>query len=211
MSQPPDARTAELATLVRASARGALDGAAEARVARWIALVESWNRRIDLTAARDERELVDLMLADALVLAAHVPEGARVVDVGSGAGAPGLGLALARPDLDVTLVEPLAKRATFLRTTVGSLAVRGVTVRRARGEELADAGARFDVACSRATLAPREWATLGLALAPEVWVLLAKGELPEVEGARLELELPYEWPLTGMARRAVRLRATPTP
>jgi 16S rRNA (guanine527-N7)-methyltransferase len=206
-----DARANELAALVRAATQGSLDAPTEARLARWIALVESWNRRIDLTAARDQRELVDLMLADALVLAEHVPRGARVVDVGSGAGAPGLGLALARPDLEVTLVEPLAKRATFLRTTVGSLGTRGVTVRRARGEELARDGERFDVACSRATLAPREWAALGLSLAPEVWVLLARGEVPVVPGARADLELPYEWPLTKAERRAARLRAAPTP
>src|SRR5262245_27869803 len=98
-----------------------LDDAARRTLGGWVALVSAWNARVDLTAARGPDELVDLMLADALVLAAHVPPGARVVDVGAGAGAPGLGLAVARPDLRVTLVEPLQKRVAFLRTVLGSV------------------------------------------------------------------------------------------
>src|SRR5437870_4377425 len=82
---------------------------------RWLDLLVTWNARIDLTAARSEAELVDLMVADAVVLAARVPSQARVVDVGSGAGGPGLALAVLRSDLAVTLVEPLAKRVSFLR------------------------------------------------------------------------------------------------
>ena len=64
------------------------------------------------------------MLADALRPRAAHPRGARVVDVGTGAGAPGLALALLRPDLRVTLVEPLGKRAAFLRTVLGAVGPR---------------------------------------------------------------------------------------
>ncbi len=78
-------------------------------IALWLERLEEWNARIDLTAARSREELVDLMVADALVLAPRMPTGARVVDVGTGAGAPGLALALLRADLRVTLVEPLGE------------------------------------------------------------------------------------------------------
>src|SRR5262245_57629553 len=74
---------------------GALEGEAVSRIASWLDLVATWNAKVDLTAARSPEELVDLMLADALVLARHEPSGRNVVDVGSGAGGPGLALHLA--------------------------------------------------------------------------------------------------------------------
>jgi 16S rRNA (guanine527-N7)-methyltransferase len=97
---------------------------ARSAVDLWLDRLEEWNARVDLTAARSTEELVDLMLADAFVVAPRIPRGVRVVDVGSGAGAPGLAIALLRPDLPVTLVEPLGKRVAFLRTVIGALGQR---------------------------------------------------------------------------------------
>jgi len=182
-----------------------VDRAAEVPVARWLELLEVWNRRIDLTAARTDDELLDLMLADAALLAKHLAPSARVVDVGSGAGAPGLALALMRPDLVLTLVEPLAKRAAFLRTVVGSLKRADITILVERADAVAKRRpATFDVAISRATLPPPEWVPLALQLAPEAWVLLAREEPPVVAGTRSDVDVVYTWPLTGAARRAVR-------
>ena len=130
----------------------------------WLDRMVEWNARIDLTAARSVGELVDLMLADALVLSKHVPEGARVVDVGAGAGAPGLALGIVRPDLAVTLVEPLAKRTAFLRTVLAAIERTDVTVVGKKGEPLVQAGTTFDVAISRATLSPPAWLALGAQL-----------------------------------------------
>jgi 16S rRNA (guanine527-N7)-methyltransferase len=186
-------------------------------MAAWIDLVAAWNKRMDLTAAKGDDELVDLMVADALVLASRLPQRARVVDVGTGAGAPGMPLALARPDLGVTLVEPLQKRVSFLRTAAGSVA-RGarLAVTRGKGEEVHARGERFDVAVSRATLAPPAWLALGAGLAPagEVWVLLAREEPPTLAGWSLTEDARYRWPLTGRDRRAARFAssasATPT-
>jgi 16S rRNA (guanine527-N7)-methyltransferase len=171
----------------------------------WLQLVDRWRRRTDLTAARDDAELVDLMVADAVHLAPHVPRGVRLVDVGSGAGPPGLPLGLLRPDLEVTLVEPLQKRAAFLRTTLGTLSAdvaRGFVVQQMRVQDLSDT---FDVAISRATLPPEQWIELGTQLAPQgqVWLLLAKLPLPTREGWRVRHDEDYRWPLTGAARRAV--------
>lgn len=167
----------------------------------WLDQLAAWNRKMDLTAARDAAELADLMVADALVLAARIPPGARVVDVGAGAGAPGLALGILRPDLPVTLAEPLHKRVSFLRTTLGALGLTNVSLRADRGEALPADG--WDVAISRATLAPPEWLALGLSLAPEAWVLLAKD--PPPAGAIAE-DVEYTWPLGGAQRRAVRYR-----
>ncbi len=153
---------------------------ARTRIGTWLDRLQEWNARIDLTAARSDEELVDLMLADALVLSARIPAGARLVDVGTGAGAPGLALAILRDDLCVTLVEPVGKRVSFLRTVLGAVGRADVVVERRRGEVLA--GSRsWDIATSRATLAPATWLELGTKLvAPggRVWVLLASGAPP---------------------------------
>jgi 16S rRNA (guanine527-N7)-methyltransferase len=183
-----------------------LDALTSGHLVAWLARLREWNARIDLTAARSDDELVDLMVADALVLAPRMPRDARVVDVGTGAGAPGLGLALVRPDLRVTLVEPLGKRAAFLRTVVGEVGRADVAIERLRGEALEGRRA-WDVAVSRATLAPAAWLDLAVTLAcpgGSVWILLAKDEAPTHPRASLEEDLAYTWPLTGAARRAVR-------
>jgi 16S rRNA (guanine527-N7)-methyltransferase len=86
------------------------------------------------------------------LLAPLIPEGARVADLGSGAGLPGLVLALARPDLEVTLIEPMARRVDFLTDACARLGLTTVTVVRGRAEESAGSGS-FDVVTSRA-LAP---------------------------------------------------------
>jgi len=183
----------------------AIEESARAPLGRWLDLLTEWNKRIDLTAARTDAELTDLMLADAVTLASHIGPGLRVVDVGTGAGAPGLALALMRPDLVVTLVEPLAKRTSFLRTVVGTLGRTDVTIMRERGEAVAARTPNaFDVAISRATLSPAQWIPLALRLAPVAWALVAREEPPEVPGARIDADLAYAWPATGAQRRAVR-------
>jgi 16S rRNA (guanine527-N7)-methyltransferase len=194
-----DRLSAELPSAVPATplARQAIDA--------WLDLLLEWNARIDLTAARSPEELVDLMLADAFVLASHLPRGARVVDVGSGAGAPGLPLALLRDDLRVTLVEPLGKRVSFLRTVLGTVGRTDVRLERARGEALVGAPAH-DVAASRATLSPADWLGLGVGLVVpggHVWTLLAGDAAPEHPRAHLVEEHAYLWPLTGVKRRAL--------
>jgi len=162
---------------------------------------------MDLTAARSSEELVDLMIADALVLASRLPPSAQVVDVGSGAGAPGLALALLRPDLRMTLVEPRGKRAAFLRTVLGEVDRADVQLDRRRGEALP--AARWDVALSRATLPPAAWLDLGAKLvAPGgfVWVLVAVEAPPTRPAVTLEADVAYAWPLTGAGRRALGYR-----
>lgn len=182
-------------------AEAGIAGAALAPLRTWLELIKQWNARIDLTAARSDRELVDLMVADAKLLASHIPDGARVVDVGTGAGAPGLALALMRPDLRLTLVEPLVKRVSFMRTVIGTVKRADITLLRGKGEDVKE---QFDVAISRATLNPPQWVPLGLKLAPVVWTLLAKGDAPVVDAAKMDADLTYQWPLEGAQRRAVR-------
>ena len=95
-----------------------------------------------LIGPRETPRLWERHLLNCAVVAERVPEGARVIDVGSGAGLPGLVLAIARPDLTVTLVEPLARRTAFLIEAIQRLGLtRDVRVFRGRAEEAA-AGSR---------------------------------------------------------------------
>ncbi len=102
-----------------------------------------------LIGPREVPRLWDRHLLNCAVLAPALPVGASVGDIGSGAGLPGLVLAIARPDLTITLIEPLLRRTTFLCEVVDELGLTNVEVLRGRAEEVTD-GRRFDIVTSRA-------------------------------------------------------------
>jgi len=107
----------------------------------------------------------------------------RLVDVGSGAGLPGIVVAIARPDLEVTLVEPLLRRVTWLAEVVESLELANVTVHRSRAEEAARDGLQFDVATARAV------ASLGQLTLWSLPLVRPGGELLALKGASAAVEL----------------------
>lgn len=112
-----------------------------------------WNSRMNLTAITQPEEVASKHFADSVLPAALVPPGARVIDVGTGAGFPGLPLRILRPDIQLTLLDSLQKRIGFLTALCQALGFADVALRHARAE---DAGrdpalrGRFDVALSRA-------------------------------------------------------------
>ena len=171
----------------------------------WLDLLRQWNRKIDLTAARTDDELFDLFVADAVVLhQARLELGAsgRWLDVGSGAGAPGLAMAILDPSLGIELTEPNVKRVAFLRQVIGRLGLTSVTVRRARAEELPVAIA--DDAVSRATFAPDTWLAQGLPLATQrLWMLLARESWSPNSDCTIVYDRTYQWPLTQVSRRVI--------
>jgi 16S rRNA (guanine527-N7)-methyltransferase len=169
---------------ILAQAGRGLSPAESARLEAFWRLLLVWNARINLTGARDRDELVGEHLGDALAMASLVPEGSRVVDVGSGGGLPAIPCALLRSDLKMTLVEPRHKRAAFLRTAVREAPLPGLTVVAGR---IADVQERFDVAGSRATFPPEEWLAMAPRLAPRVLVFAARRE-DVVAGPGLSLE-----------------------
>lgn len=138
-----------------AAAEVALPAAALDSFVVWAGLLERWNRKIQLTTVTDPRGVAERHLLDASLVAIDPAPGERIVDVGAGAGVPGLPLAILRPDLHVTLVERIAKKVAFLRAAVDALGLVNAAVDRA---DLADlAGRGFDRAVSRAVMAPAEW------------------------------------------------------
>ncbi|HEX7478263.1 MAG TPA: RsmG family class I SAM-dependent methyltransferase [Polyangiales bacterium] len=176
---------------------------------RYVALVATWNRKLDLTAARDAAAQVEVLLADALVLAELelVGRDSRVVDVGSGAGSPCLPLLLLRPDLRAVLVEPLRKRVAFLRTAIGSLDLVGraqVLEAKLNVEAPQVSFGPFDVAMSRATFAPEVWVRAGSQLAPRVLLLLAAAQAPAAPaGSARGQATHYRLPSHGAERSVV--------
>ena len=153
------------------------------RLAKFVELVAVWNRRFDLTAARGPAEQAEVLLADALVLSdpGLVPEGSRLTDIGSGAGAPALPLLVLRDDVTAVLLEPKQKRVALLNTAIGSLELeKRARVLRGRLDP-ADPrveGRPFDVALSRATFPPEEWLPAGALIARLTLVLTASAEPP---------------------------------
>ncbi len=131
---------------------------------KYLELLVLWNRRINLTAVREPDEIREKHFADSLSLLPHIPRDARtLVDVGSGAGFPGAVLAVARPDLHVTLVESNHKKAAFLQTLRRELGLDNVTVLATRLESLLAKPdfQPFHVAVSRATWDLPEWLEWG--------------------------------------------------
>lgn len=150
-------------------------------------LLLHWNQRINLTRITSLEEAVERHYAESLFLAAHLPAGAQtVVDVGSGAGFPGFPVAVARPDLRVTLLEADQRKAAFLRETsdlapnIEVLAERAESVRR-----------EFDTVISRA-VQPKEVVRFAKRNGRRLALLLSAEDAGKLKlpGARI-IELPH--------------------
>lgn len=132
------------------------DDALPGKLLRYHAMLMDWNTRMDLTAVTEEAEMIDKHYVDSLIalsVPGLIPRTGSLIDVGTGAGFPGLPLALACPEMRVTLMDAQKKRLNFLQAVIDDLQVRNVTLVHARAED----GAQFpqhrekyDVAVARA-------------------------------------------------------------
>jgi 16S rRNA (guanine527-N7)-methyltransferase len=153
---------------------------------RYANLLATEGVRRGLIGPRESERMWDRHLLNCAVLGEVVPGDATVVDVGSGAGLPGIPLALARPDLRVTLLEPMDRRCRFLDEAIGVLDLgERVSVLRGRAPDVlrGAGGLRFDVAVARA-VAPME--RLGAMLLP---VVRPGGVMLAMRGSRVMEEL----------------------
>jgi 16S rRNA (guanine527-N7)-methyltransferase len=131
------------ARLIRRAAKADLPlaGPLATRLSTFLELLFRWNRKINLTALRDADDAIDRLLLEPLAAARHLPPASgRLIDLGSGGGSPAIPLALARPDLDLTMVETKARKAAFLREAVRVLDVARALVETGRYEDLLAGG-----------------------------------------------------------------------
>lgn len=117
----------------------------------YIDMLREWGRRINLSSVLTEREVIIKHLIDSLTVAEFIPPGSRVIDIGTGAGFPGIPLSIHDPSLKVTLVESVGKKVAFLRDVKRSLGLSGIDIHHGRAEEV-DRGMRgaFDRVTFRA-------------------------------------------------------------
>src|ERR1700761_1797532 len=147
----------------------ALDGAQVGKLVEYLALLQKWNPKINLTAITDARDVVELHFLDSLAVAPLVRDRATLIDVGSGAGFPGAVLAIALPSLAVTCIDAVAKKVAFLSTLKRTVAPNLEALHR-RDESI---DRTFDAAVSRATWDPPEWLEHGARLVGPGGVLIA--------------------------------------
>lgn len=162
-----------------------IDAAAAGRMLDYLALLEKWNRAYNLTGVTGIERQIAWHLLDSLSVAPWL-RGTGVVDVGTGAGLPGIPLALANPGRRFTLVDSRAKRVRFLDHVCRSLSLENVEIRHGRAEDFRVTGG-FDTVVARALAALPKLVTLtGHLLAPGGIILAMKGRDPQAEAASLD-------------------------
>jgi len=161
-----------------------LEAAQEGLLLQYLVLLEKWNKVYNLTAIRDLTKMVSAHLLDSLSVLSTLT-GGSVLDVGSGAGLPGIPIAVARPACDVTLLDSNHKKSAFLRQAVADLALKNASVVCERVESWASP-AEYDVIVSRAFSELGEFVSLtGRLLAPGGMLVAMKGLHPYEELERL--------------------------
>jgi len=174
-------------------------------------VVKAWGARTDLTSARTDTELAEILFLDAahVIGAGWTEPSASLVDIGAGVGAPTIPILLSDETLRGILVERRRIRTAFLRTAAGTLGIAGRTTTLEQKVDPAKPlveGAPFSVALSRATFPPEEWLPIGARLADEVWVLTAGVEVEAIGELRLERRVDYEVPSSGAPRAILAYR-----
>ena len=167
----------------------------------YLALIQKWNKVYNLTAVRDPQEMLTHHLLDSLTAVAPLVrhthgQPAKVLDVGSGGGLPGIVLAICRPELDVSCVDTVGKKAAFIQQVAATLKLPNLRGIHARVETLTGP---FDVICSRAFASLPDFVSWSRgALAEQgVWMAM-KGKHPqaEIEGLPVDVHVFHVEPLT---------------
>lgn len=175
--------TEQLAAAIAAGVRDLgqeLPAAAVGEMARLIEELGRWNARINLTAIRDPDAMVSGHILDSLAVRPML-EGLKILDVGTGAGFPGLPLAIAEPEREFVLLDSNARKIGFVQHAIGMLGLANATAVRSRVEYYAPEE-RFDTVIARALASTRELLALAGHLLDTEGVFLAlKGKLPAEE------------------------------
>ena len=175
-----------------------LPNGAERQLTAYATELLKWNQKVNLTAITAPGEVVDKHLLDSLAVLPEVSGAARLLDLGAGAGLPGIPLAIALPGLDVTLVDAVAKKVGFMKHAIAMLGlagrVRAVHVR-ASGYPGKEGLSAADVVISRALMEVEGWRALARAyVAPGGRIVAMLGQTQDPHARR------YALPLSGDPR-----------
>ena len=164
--------------------RLALPAAVHEKLLAYVALLYKWNKTYSLTALKEQDKAVSHHLLDSLSILPFIPAG-RLLDVGSGGGTPGIPLAIARPDVAVTLLDSNTKKTAFLQQAAIELGLRNISVHAGRVEQYHPT-VPFIAITSRAFAALSDFVSLSRHLLANegVWLAL-KGLWPHAEIAAL--------------------------
>jgi 16S rRNA (guanine527-N7)-methyltransferase len=163
----------------------ALSDAQIAQLMDYLALLFKWNAVYNLTAVRDPAQMVTQHLLDSLAVVPAFADAKNILDVGAGGGLPGMVLAIARPDMRVSLIDTVHKKTAFLTQAKAELGLANVTVHTMRVEQL-QVPQKFDVITSRAFAELSDFVTWSGHLLKQGGRFIAmKGVLPKEEMARL--------------------------
>lgn len=183
----------------------ALDDAAVDRLLTLVSELLRWNERVNLTAITRPEEVIEKHVLDSLAVLPELAGARSLVDIGSGAGFPGLPLKVARPDLEVAMVDAVGKKVAFIRHAIVRLGLTGARAlhARAEGNPEAEGVPRAEAAVSRALMEPERWVPLGARyLLPGGRVLAMLGRArPQEELERIGRKSGLE--LTGLRRYAL--------
>ena len=167
----------------------------------YLALIQKWNKVYNLTAVRDPQEMLTHHLLDSLTAVAPLVrhtrgQSAKVLDVGSGGGLPGIVLAICRPELDVSCVDTVGKKAAFIQQVAATLKLPNLHGIHARVESLTGP---FDVICCRAFASLPDFVNWSRGALAEhgVWMAM-KGKHPqaEIDGLPADVRVFHVEPLT---------------
>lgn len=176
-----------------------LDDAQIAQLMDYLALLSKWNAVYNLTAVRDPAQMVTQHLLDSLAVVPAFADARNVLDVGAGGGLPGIVLAIARPDMQLSMVDTVHKKTAFLTQAKAELGLSNVTVHTARVEQL-QVPDKFDVITSRAFAELADFVNWSGHLLREGGRFIAmKGVMPGDEIARL----PAQWKVADIRPLAV--------
>jgi len=150
-----------------------------------------WNQAGNLTAIAEPREMAEKLFLDVLPVCDYVPVSARVLDIGSGGGFPGIPLKLVRPDLDVTLLDGKRKKVSFLKYVIRVLGLKAIEARQGRAEDFSlksmDSKGLFRVVISKAVGELNSLLRLSLPLLDREGIVIA------MKGAAMEDEVGLAW------------------
>lgn len=164
-----------------------LDNSSIGRLAELLCELERWNRRFNLTAIREPSEMVAAHVLDSLAVRPFL-RGRTVIDIGTGAGFPGLPLAIAEPQRQFTLLDSNGKKIRFVQHMIGQLGLESAVAVQARAEDY-EPGRSFDTVIARALASVKKIIELGGHLAAANGVVLAlKGQYPAAELEQLDLD-----------------------